>query len=209
MHPVDKPNTRRTFIRNTILVCVSTSIPAFLSCKDDQNSPVPRKDQCITTDDILGPFYKAGAPFQENIIPLENVSEPLIVKGKVFSNCDTLLKDAIVEIWNADDQGEYDTSSEFKFRGRYQTLVDGVYSFRTIIPGRYLNGGTFRPSHIHFRVTAPGHEELVSQIYFKDDPFIDDDPWAGSPKATERILTLDKDVNAMDRVTFDIHLLPA
>jgi protocatechuate 3,4-dioxygenase beta subunit len=205
----DKPNDRRTFIKNTILVVVSASIPSLVSCKDNQKDPVPSNGECITTDDILGPFYKAGAPFQENIIPSGNITAPLIIHGKVFSNCDTLLKNAIVEIWNADDKGEYDSSSEFRFRGQYKTLVDGVYSFRTIVPGRYLNGETFRPSHIHFRVTAPGHEELVSQIYFKDDPFIDDDPWAGSPKATERILILDKDANETDTVTFDIHLLPA
>jgi protocatechuate 3,4-dioxygenase beta subunit len=196
---------RRDFIKKTALVAVAVSLPCFGSCKKDKQDPI--KNDCSTTDDILGPFYKAGAPFRENIIPVENTAAPLIVQGKVFANCDTVLKDAMVEIWNANDQGEYDTSAEFKFRGSYQTEADGAYRFKTIIPGRYLNGGTFRPSHIHFRITAPDHQELVSQIYFKDDPFIENDPWAGSEKAFERILTLEKDVNGTDTINFNIYLI--
>jgi catechol 1,2-dioxygenase len=199
---------RRNFIKDTVLVAVSISLPGLISCSD-QNAPTANREKCITTDDILGPFYKPGAPFREDIVPADNTTAPLLVHGKVFSNCDTVLKDAVVEIWNADGSGVYDASTEFRFRGSYLTPADGAYSFRTIVPGRYLNGNTFRPSHIHFRVTAPGHEELVSQIYFKDDPFIDDDPWARSEKAAERILTVDKAENGEDKITFDIYLTPA
>jgi hypothetical protein len=46
----------------------------------------------------------------------------------------------------------------------------------------------------------------VSQIYFKDDPFIATDPWAGDPTAAERILIIAKDENGTDSITFDIHL---
>jgi protocatechuate 3,4-dioxygenase beta subunit len=198
---------RRTFIKDTILIAVSLSLPGMSSCKKDE--PSPKTDTCKTTDDILGPFYQAGAPLREDITPEDNGAAPLTINGKVYSNCDSLLENAMVEIWNADENGEYDSSQEYRFRGRYVTLANGLYSFRTIIPGRYLNGSTYRPSHIHFRITAPGHEELISQIYFKDDPFIDDDPWASSEKAVERILTLEKDANGNDTVTFDIHLTPA
>jgi catechol 1,2-dioxygenase len=201
---------RREFIRKTTLIVAAVSL-SFESCKEDKQDPLkqtPPKTNCSTTADILGPFYKSGAPFREDIIPIQNTSAPLIVKGKVFTDCDAVLKDAMVEIWNANDAGEYDTSAEFKFRGRFLTEANGVYRFKTIIPGRYLNGNTFRPSHIHFRITAPGHQELVSQIYFKDDPFIGNDPWAGSAKASERILALEKDANGLDTVNFNIYLIP-
>lgn len=197
---------RREFIRKTALVAVAVSLPCLESCQKDYQ--YPQKKNCSTTDDILGPFYKPGAPFREDIIPAENTGEPLFVEGKVFSDCDTVLKDAIVEIWNANMDGDYDSSEDFKFRGRHKTIADGVYRFKTVIPGKYLNGGTFRPSHIHFRITASGHKGLVSQIYFRNDPFIQSDPWAGSSKATERILTIGKDVNGTDTVTFNIYLLP-
>lgn len=209
---------RRNFLKNTALFAVAVSTSVWSGChdKEEEEIEVPVKvdddkiilpTDCKTTTDILGPFYKTGAPFQEDVIPAESTGAPLIVSGKVFGDCDTELKDAVVEIWNADTDGAYDIDT-FKFRGRYKTIDDGAYRFKTIIPGRYLNGGTYRPSHIHFRITAPNHQELVSQIYFKDDPFISKDPWAGDPKAAERILIIGKDGSNTDTITFDIYLTP-
>jgi catechol 1,2-dioxygenase len=200
-----KPLPRRRFIKQATICAVAVTLPRLSACSEE----VPGVDgRCKTTADILGPFYKADAPFHEDIIPGGNTSVPLIVEGKVFSHCDKALQNAVVEIWNADEAGAYDMSAAFRFRGRYKTPAGGAYRFKTIIPGRYLNGNAFRPSHIHFRITAPGHETLVSQIYFKDDPFIADDPWAGSPGASERILPFTKDANGMDSVTFNIYLHP-
>ncbi|HEY3403354.1 MAG TPA: hypothetical protein VGK59_08215 [Ohtaekwangia sp.] len=197
--------SRRNFLKTSAWLAVGISIPVAHGCKDDGVNPDP-SDTCETTADILGPYYKANSPLRENIIPDGDVTEPLAIIGKVYGNCDDVLKDATVEIWNANTDGEYDVSEDFLFRGKYKTGEDGVYRFKTIIPGRYLNGGTFRPSHIHFRITAPGYQELVSQIYFKDDPFIDTDPWASTTQAQERILTVTQDENGMDTITFDIYL---
>lgn len=198
---------RRDFIKTSSLFAVAVTLPVISGCKDNDNDDAT--DECQTTADILGPYYKAGAPLGENIIPVGDETPPLLIEGKVFSHCENLLPDAVVEIWNADVEGVYDTSEQFLFRGKYQTDADGIYKFKTIIPGRYLNGGTYRPSHIHFRITAPGHRELVSQIYFKEDPFIEADPWASATKARERILTIGKDANNIDTITFDIHLIEA
>lgn len=196
---------RRGFIKKSAVFAMAVSMPSFVSCKDD-NDDTPAIKECNTTADILGPFYKPGAPFREEIIPPENMGAPLIVQGKVFGDCNNSVKDALVEIWNANEAGEYDNAA-FKFRGQHRTAHEGEYRFKTIIPGRYLNGNTYRPSHVHFRITAPGFQELVSQIYFKDDPFIPGDPWAGDPNASARILTVTSDENGTDTVTFDIYLV--
>lgn len=196
---------RRSFLKKFTIVSVSVFVSA--SCKKEEPNIPILDDECRTTADILGPFYKAGAPIRENIIPTGASGEPLIISGKVYGDCNNFLQDALVEIWNADDEGAYDTSEEFNFRGGNKTNSDGDYKFQTIVPGRYLNGSTFRPSHIHFKITAPGHKDLVSQIYFKDDPYISSDPWANDPKAESRILTLEKDANGMDKVDFDIFLV--
>ena len=195
---------RREFISRTGMIAIASSMPGFVSCDAENPNKLQGKD-CHTTADILGPFYKAGAPFRVDIIPSDDTNAPLIVRGKVFGDCDTELEDSVVEIWNANAVGEYDNAT-FGFRGRHKTGSDGVYVFKTIVPGRYLNGGEFRPSHIHFRITAPDYQELVSQIYFKDDPFIAGDPWAGDPRASERILATGKDENDTDTITFDIYL---
>jgi protocatechuate 3,4-dioxygenase beta subunit len=197
---------RREFLAKSTLVAVAISMPVTISCKES-NAADPVSNECSeTTKDILGPYYKAGSPIRENIIPSENTAPPLLIKGIIFSDCDTEVKDALVEIWNANEDGEYDTSPNFKFRGSYKTSSDGHYRFETIYPGRYLNGSDYRPSHIHFRITAPNHQELVSQIYFKNDPYIPKDPWASDPNALERILVINKDTNDTDTVTFDIYL---
>jgi catechol 1,2-dioxygenase len=204
--PIQKNTNRRNFIKTSSLFAVAITVPAVMRCKDRDDDLI---DDCQTTTDILGPYYKAGAPLGENIIPAGVETPPLIIEGKVFGGCKVMLADAVVEIWNADANGAYDASEKFLFRGRYRTLTDGIYRFKTIIPGRYLNGSTYRPSHIHFRITAPGHRELVSQVYFKEDPFITADPWANDAKAKERILTIGKNPNDMDTITFDIHLIKA
>lgn len=92
-------------------------------------------------------------------------------------------------------------------RGQQSTDEEGNYSFETIIPGKYLNGKLYRPAHIHFRVSHQDCKELISQIYFKGDPHIEEDPWASQTKAEKRILTLSPfDINSNLTVGFDIDL---
>ena len=203
---MNNKNNRREFLKKTTLFAFAVSTPVLNSCRGDNPAKTP-EETCVTTPDILGPFYKAGAPFKEDISASSSAT-PLIMEGRVLKDCDTVLPGAIVEIWNADENGSYDISTEFKFRGQCQTQQNGMYRFKTIIPGRYLNGNTYRPSHIHFRITAPGYGELVSQVYFKDDPFINGDPWASTAKASERILIVKRNIDGMDTVNFDIYLKP-
>ncbi|XP_066276326.1 uncharacterized protein [Branchiostoma lanceolatum] len=56
-------------------------------------------------------------------------------------------------------------------RCRVQFTADrqGKFSFVTTLPGKYLLGYYYRPAHIHYRVTAPGYREVVTQLYFTHD----------------------------------------
>lgn len=206
MKDTEQQIDRRFFLKQSARYAVAVTVFQTLQACSNETNKNKILPQCKTTDDILGPFYKANAPFQENITPSESMGNALMIKGQVLSGCNTPVKDAIVEIWNANEKGEYDMSPEFKFRGKYQTSETGEYLFKTIIPGKYLNGNIYRPSHIHFRITAPDHNELISQLYFKDDPHIQTDPWASAPKASERILMIGKDENNVDTVNFVIYL---
>jgi catechol 1,2-dioxygenase len=47
------------------------------------------------------------------------------------------------------------------------------------LPGLEKYGGLTRPAHIHFRVAESIHVPLTTQFYFKGDPYIAKDPWAG------------------------------
>jgi protocatechuate 3,4-dioxygenase beta subunit len=198
---------RRAFLRQTALYAFSVSA---LGCTTPARSGSPTPG-CGTTGDILGPYYRPGAPFRTDLTVPGHVTPALRVTGTVFgADCTTPLADALVEYWQSDSAGEYDNDSpDFRFRGQFRTGADGQYAFSTIVPGRYLNGNTYRPSHIHFRITAPGHRELVSQVYFKDDPYLAADPWASKSAAKLRILTLQDDADGVPAVTFPIYLVKA
>lgn len=164
---------------------------------------------CDTTNDILGPFYREGAPLRDDLTNDGLAGVRIKLKGKVFaSDCVTPLKNAMVEIWHCNAEGEYDNKTdEFNQRARLFTNKDGEYSFLTILPGKYLNGELYRPAHIHYRVTEKNSRELISQIYFKGDPHIEKDPWASKEKAELRVLQIaPEDVKGNLAINFDIYL---
>lgn len=210
---------RREFLISAGLTAISISVFGCAVPKPSSTEDQPTSDQsndeqtfkgdCATTDDILGPFYRQGAPMRTDLV-LENHGEaPIIeVSGVVFTNdCTTPLNNVLVEIWQANEAGDYDNkSSEYRYRGSAWTDAAGQYTFKTIVPGRYMNGNQYRPSHIHFRVTDDRHQELVSQLYFKEDPFIAKDPWASKPKAKERICAIEENAEGFSKVNFNIFL---
>jgi catechol 1,2-dioxygenase len=162
---------------------------------------------CIpTTADILGPYYRANAPFRSDLTITGDPGTILNYQGVVMDeNCNPLAN-AIVDVWQANANAVYDsTSANFNYRGRFQTGSNGTYSFRSVKPGWYLNGAQYRPAHIHFRVTKPGYTELITQLYFQGDPYIANDPWASDPDAQLRIVPISL-VNNEDTATFDITL---
>jgi catechol 1,2-dioxygenase len=160
-------------------------------------------DACRPTEaDIVGPYYRFGAPFRSRLAGADEPGERLVVTGTVLSeDCRTPVPGALIEIWQADHAGVYDTSkpgnftevTSFHLRGMLYTNEQGRYEIETIMPGRYpvppaLPGlekyaGLTRPAHIHFRVMESLHVPLTTQLYFKGDPFIANDPFA-SHKST-------------------------
>ncbi len=139
--------------------------------------PTPMCEE--TVEQILGPFYRPDAPVR-TALPTSTQQKPLVVRGRVRGDrqgCAQLV-DALVEIWQADEVGMYDnTTPQYLLRGSQRTASDGSYQFETILPGWYLNGNTYRPRHIHYKVSAPGFRTLVTQLYFKDDPYLPTDPF--------------------------------
>ncbi len=164
---------------------------------------------CESTEDILGPFYRPDAPLRSDLTNDGLPGNRLIIKGKVFKeDCNTAIENAMVEIWHCDTKGEYDNdTNDFRQRGRTFANAKGEYSFKTILPGKYLNGELYRPAHIHFRVTEKESKELISQIYFEGDPHITQDPWASQAKAKKRILQITpEDTLGNLVINFDIYL---
>jgi catechol 1,2-dioxygenase len=196
---------RKNFIATSLLSAVSLS--TFGSVV--QGAVGSFEGDCDTTNDILGPFYRADAPFRTDLMHEGLVGTKITLKGRVFhSDCVTPLQNALVEIWHCDTEGKYDNESKaFHLRARWKTNEKGEYLFTTILPGKYLNGEQFRPAHIHYRVSAARHNELISQIYFQGDPYIEKDPWAKQKKAVHRVLPiLPDDIKGGLTVLFDVYL---
>lgn len=153
-----------------------------------------------TEENIEGPFYRKGAPFRNKLA--EGLKgEPLEIAGKVLAADGTPLKDAVVDVWQADKEGAYDNKSEnFFLRGRIRAGKDGVYTYETIMPGQYDLGEAKRPAHIHYKITAEGYRPLTTQLYFKGDPWLERDPFVRK----SLIIALEK-----GKGTFDIVLAKA
>ncbi len=196
---------RKSFLKKTGLAVFSMSVLG----KVMEASPGVFSSDCATTNDILGPFFRTNAPERSNLLIKGVDGDVIDIAGTVYgTDCKTPLEGAKVEIWHCDTLGNYDNDSkEYRHRATAYSDKEGGYTFRTIIPGKYLNGALYRPAHIHFRVTDKNHKELVSQIYFQGDPHIEKDPWASRKRASHRILPIfPKDTYSSLAVTFDIFM---
>ena len=168
--------------------------------------PTPPEICEETTQDIKGPFYRENPPSRIAIAAGE-AGTVLTIRGVVYGeDCETPLSNTGVDVWQAGDNGEYDNSSAaYRLRGQMTTNAQGEYEFKTILPGRYLNGSTYRPRHIHYQVSHPISEDqtttLITQLYFEGDEFLASDPWAEE----SRTIPLE-DVNGELNGTFDIVL---
>ncbi len=68
----------------------------------------PMPDCVETVDNSLGPFYRAGAPFRSDLAEPDAPGVRLTVSGRVFDlDCDPIA-DAVLDLWQANDDGNYD-----------------------------------------------------------------------------------------------------
>jgi len=151
-----------------MLLAACGSASATPSSPDDDNCDPP------TADNIEGPFYKRGAPHRAELASANEPGERLVLTGTVRSTSCALLAGAVLDIWHADARGGYDNEG-WGLRGRMTTDGDGRWELRSIVPGRYLNGRRYRPTHVHVKLRAAGHAPLTTQLYFAGDPYNDGD----------------------------------
>ena len=138
--------------------------------KRDQNLTLAGKSAAATEDNILGPFYRSGAPFRGKVTPPLEPGTVLVISGRVWG-LDTRkpLPLTALDIWQANAKGRYDNDDPahppdkdvFKYRTRLITDETGYYEFETIHPAPYKIGPeAWRPSHIHYLVRAAGYKTL-------------------------------------------------
>ncbi len=165
-----------------------------------------------TAPNIEGPYYRTAAPFRDDLVDAGMAGTRLQVQGTVRDPDCVPIADALLDVWQADDDGGYDNdgsddppNDEYVLRGRLNADASGNYSFRTIIPGHYLNGAQFRPAHIHIKVSAPGYETITTQLYFEGDPYNDGDAFI----VDTLIMALMDEPNGAKSSRFDFTLQPS
>lgn len=189
---------RRQFLKNTSLAAlsvgfISNSCEAKSSTSSHKKPPIECEK---TTLDYYGagPFYTENPPsIENNKLSTENeTGTPLIISGRVFNlDCNEFIPNVVIDIWHANDEGAYDNDG-YNLRGITHSNSQGFFMFETILPGKYGS----RPRHIHFKITPPGFETLVTQIYFEGDTSIPSDNSAsitsGQYDASARIISLEE-----------------
>ena len=145
--------------------------------------------------------------------------ERITVRGRVIDGTGTPLRDAMVEIWQADSDGFYNSPAETRGKadpeflgwGRCASdMVTGEFVFHTIKPGRVpFRENDPRPMapHILFWIVARGiNIGLQTRMYFSDEEAANaEDPMLSRIEHQVRVPTLIGKRDG-DTVTFDIHL---
>jgi protocatechuate 3,4-dioxygenase beta subunit len=125
-------------------------------CRDGDEPTVRQMD---------GPFYKPKSPERADLVEPGEKARLVELSGTVLTrNCRPVPR-VLVDLWHADDKGEYDNGG-FRYRGHVFTDASGRYRFRTIVPALYPG----RTRHYHVKVQPPDRPVLTTQLYFPDEP---------------------------------------
>ena len=136
----------------------------------------------VMTDD--GPLYPPGEiPWLSDLTQLPGSSsrpagQLLYLFGRIRDHRCRPLAGATVEIWQADDSGNYkhprvarpnQLDPNFGYFGRVRTGEDGSYLFKTIVPRAYNLGDIRRAPHIHLKMGSLTNGVLTTEMYFEVD----------------------------------------
>jgi len=181
MMPPPKTLPRRRFLERLALGTLAvpfTVIPQSVSFADELIQ-TPRQTE--------GPFYPDKLPLDtdNDLIVINDgltaaVGEITHLSGRILDARGEPLRNAIVEIWQVDNQGAYLHSrsgngekrdGNFQGFGRFLTDTSGGYYFRTIKPVPYPG----RTPHIHMAVKLRGRDKFTTQCYIKGHPLNEKD----------------------------------
>jgi len=153
-----------------------------------------RFDPAATPATVLGPFHIDGSPELDYAADMSEGLHgvPMFISGTVRSLDGTPVGGAVLDVWQADEEGAYEGQlevEEARLRAKYTTRADGSYCIRTITPKGYaipMDGPVgdlirhtdisyFRPAHVHFLLNVPGFEPLITHLFEEGGRYLDSD----------------------------------
>jgi protocatechuate 3,4-dioxygenase beta subunit len=144
------PRSRRQILGSALASGSLLSLVDPLSTFAENATPTP---QChdnheTTIRQTEGPYFKPSSPERADLVEPDTTGRPVEIDGQVTTRSCRPVARALVDLWHADENGEYDNSG-FRYRGHLLTDAEGRYRFRTIVPEQAL---------------------LTTQLYFPDEP---------------------------------------
>ena len=154
-----------------------------------------RRPSGATPSTVEGPFHIPNAPAMSTGANMAANAPgiPCFCVGKVRGLAGEPVAGATLDLWQTDGEGLYEAQRPGIdgpwMRGLYRTRPDGSYLIRTVAPISYTipmdgtigelmnktNISHMRPAHIHFAISAPGYQSLVTHLFQKGDTFIETD----------------------------------
>ncbi len=163
----------------------------------------------LTPSQTVGPFFRIGLFWPAGGCVATNAEPRITLRGRLLDGDGVPVPDALIEIWQADGQGDYHAAREHGFCGAGRCAVDdhGVFRFETAKPGRVaLPDGRLQAPHINLLVLARGLlQHLYTRVYFAADAASHDDDVVLICVPPARRATLIAKAVGNDHV-FDIHL---
>ena len=208
-----KKTDRRTFINRSLAggagVLLSQSVWAKKATPHEMEGPfyplTPQADQDFDLTQVNG---------QEGVA----LGDHIILSGRVIDGNGQPIEGATVDIWQANAAGRYHhphdqnpapVDPNFQSWAIVKSGAGGAFRFKTVVPGAYpVTPEWSRPPHIHFKVSKAGYHEVVTQIYFPEQPLNEADKLLqGKSVEEQKMMVARVEEGQPDHLIYDIVML--
>jgi alcohol dehydrogenase class IV/protocatechuate 3,4-dioxygenase beta subunit len=175
--------TRQEFILLSDVLGVSSTVDLLANSRTPDTTPSA----------VLGPFYVEGPPEQDHGDDISGglPGTPLWIDVRVRDTAGKPVDGAVVDIWQSNDDGYYDVQLPDLdgpvLRGRFRTKNGGALRCWSILPHEYpiptdgpvgqllaaAGRHPYRAPHVHFLIQAPGHRQLITQLFVRGGAYLD------------------------------------
>jgi catechol 1,2-dioxygenase len=146
---------------------------------------------------LVGPFYRANPPVRargESIASPDTPGDRVRITGRVYDlTTNAPIAGATLSTWQAATNGLYENQDpaqpDYNLRGQFHADEAGTYELVALMPTPYpvptdgpvgdllrvARRHPYRPAHIHFIVSHPGYETLVTQVFVEGGEMVDTD----------------------------------
>lgn len=135
----------------------------------------------LTPSQTVGPYLSIGLTWSDGCYAVDlDAVGGFWLRGTVFDGAGAPVPDGLIESWQADPNGRFDTPEDprgsqafpdFRGYGRSSTNEHGGFGIYTVKPGRVPDGeGGWQAPHLDMSVFARGMlDRVVTRVYFADE----------------------------------------